>query len=96
LTANQPKELPIPLDGNAAGGLLREFFTFDVTAASVTCDGCGAVALIGEAKLYGGPMGAILHCSHCNAPFMRLVCTPAGLWLDMRGARRLVVRPENS
>jgi hypothetical protein len=93
LNTDQSNETPLPLDGNAAGGLLRDLFAFDVTAASITCDGCGTVALIAEAKLYGVPMGAIIRCAHCDAAVMRLVRTPAGFWLDMRGARRVLARP---
>ena len=33
-----------PLDGNAKGGLLTELFALDLTAAEITCGGCGAVA----------------------------------------------------
>ena len=49
----------LPLDGNAAAGILSEIFALDMTEASVTCGGCGAVAEIGAARLYGGTMGAI-------------------------------------
>ena len=30
------------LEGNAAAGFQAEIFTFDVTSATVLCDGCGA------------------------------------------------------
>ena len=79
------------LDGNAAGGRLRELFALDVTAAEIICDGCGAVAEIGAVPDYGGTMGAILRCDHCDTVILRLTHTPAGLWLDMRGTRRLFV-----
>jgi len=38
------KNSAMPLDGNAEGGLLRELFSPEMTAAEITCDGCGAVA----------------------------------------------------
>ncbi|MGH6727569.1 MAG: DUF6510 family protein [Pseudolabrys sp.] len=79
------------LDGNAAGGLLRELFAFDVTAAEIICAGCGAAAEIGAVRDYGGTMGAILRCAHCDTVVLRLTHTPAGLWLDMRGTQRLFV-----
>lgn len=82
----------IPLDGNAAAGLLRELFTFDVTTARVTCGGCGAIAQIGEVRVYGGPMGAIFRCDHCDTVVMRCVRTRVGYWLDMQGARNLFVQ----
>ena len=81
-----------PLDGNAAAGLLRELFALDVTAAEVTCDHCGVVAKVGEARVYGGLMGAIFHCAHCDSIVMRLVHTPVGIWFDTRGSRCLFAR----
>ena len=85
-----------PLDGNAAGGRLRELFALDMTAAEIICDGCGAVAEIGAVGDYGGAMGAVLRCAHCDTVLLRLTHTPAGLWLDMRGTRRLFVAAVSS
>ena len=79
------------LDGNAAAGLLRELFALDVTVARFTCAGCGSAGELGAARVYGGTMGAIFRCTGCDGVVLRLVRTPAGLWLDMQGARRLVV-----
>jgi hypothetical protein len=81
-----------PLDGNAAAGLLRELFALEMTEASLTCDHCGFAGAIGAARLYGGPMGAIFRCVNCDKVVVRLVRTPAGLWLEMQGTRRLFVR----
>jgi hypothetical protein len=89
----QPHTENAPLDGNAAGGLLGELFAFDVTAATVICEGCDAIEEIAETKVYGGTMGALLRCGHCNNIVIRLVRTPHGFWLDMRGARSFFVRP---
>jgi hypothetical protein len=86
------EEAGLPLDGNAAAGLLSELFVLDVTGADVTCDRCGGVAEVGATKVYGGVMGAIFRCAYCDSIVMRLVHTPVGLWLDMRGSRRLFVR----
>jgi hypothetical protein len=36
------------LDGNAAGGLLRENFPFEKTTAQVTCANCGALWRVGQ------------------------------------------------
>lgn len=79
------------LDGNAAAGILRELFAFDVTMALITCAGCGAAGQLGEAKVYGGPMGTVLRCMRCESVVVRLARTPEGYWLDMQGARRLFV-----
>jgi hypothetical protein len=84
------------LDGNAAGGRLHELFALDMTAAEIVCDGCGTIAEIGAVRDYGGAMGAILRCAHCDTVIMRLTHTPAGLWLDMRGTRRLFVDTASS
>lgn len=82
-----------PLDGNAMGGLLSELFAFDVTTASVICEGCDTEGDIGETRVYGGAMGAMFRCAHCDNIVIRLVRTPQGYWLDMRGTRRFFVRP---
>jgi hypothetical protein len=82
-----------PLDGNAAGGILSELFAFDVTAASVICEGCESEGEIAQARVYGGTMGALLRCAHCDTVMIRLTHTPRGFFLDMRGTRRLFVRP---
>jgi DNA-directed RNA polymerase subunit RPC12/RpoP len=86
------EESDLPLDGNAAAGLLRELFALDVTAAEITCSSCGFAAAVGETRVYGGVMGAIFRCPHCDSIVMRLVRTPVGIWLDMRGSRRLFAR----
>jgi hypothetical protein len=85
-------EAGLPLDGNAAAGILRELFAFDVTTAKVTCGSCGVVTIVGETRLYGGVMGAIFRCANCDGVLMRLVRTQAGIWLDMRGSRLLFAR----
>ena len=87
------EETGLPLDGNAAAGLLSELFALDVTVAEVTCGSCGVVARVGETRLYGGVMGAIFRCAHCDGVVMRLVRTPVGIRLDMRGSRLLFARP---
>jgi Family of unknown function (DUF6510) len=79
------------LDGNAAGGLLGELFVHDMTVAAMTCGGCGAEAALGGIPDYGGTMGAVLRCAHCDTVLLRLTRTPAGLWLDLSGTRRLFV-----
>jgi hypothetical protein len=86
------EEAGLPLDGNAAAGLLRELFALEVTAAEVTCGSCGVAAMMGETRLYGGVMGAIFRCPNCDSVVMRLVHTPVGIWLDMRGSRHLFAR----
>ena len=82
-----------PLDGNAAAGALREVFAFDVTPARVTCRECAAVGQIGEARVFGGTMGFVFRCVQCDGVVLRVVRTPAGVWIEMQGARSLLVQP---
>lgn len=79
-----------PLDGNAAAGLLSEIFAFEATSAVFVCDGCGAEGQFGGAKLFGGAMGVVLRCAHCEAVVLRASRTPAGIWVDMHGARTVL------
>ena len=78
------------LDGNAAGGLLSEIFTFDATVASTTCAGCGRTRPMAELMLYAVELGAILRCPSCDEAVVRIGRTPRGLWLDLRGAITIV------
>jgi hypothetical protein len=85
------RDSDLPLDGNAAAGLLREVFACEMTVAVITCGGCGASAPVGAARVFGGAMGAIFRCAGCDAAVVRLARTPRGTWLDLRGARSIVV-----
>lgn len=85
------REGALPLDGNAAAGLLTQVFACEMTVAVVTCGGCGAAGPVGEARAFGGAMGAILRCARCDTAVVRLARTPRGFWLDMRGARSVLV-----
>lgn len=80
------------LDGNSAAGLLSELFAVEITAAQITCGGCEAVAPMGSLRLYGGRMGAIFRCAHCDTAVLRLVRTAEGYWLEMKGTRSLFVQ----
>jgi hypothetical protein len=91
-TEPQPASMA-PLDGNAAAGAMREVFAFDVTTARVTCRECAAAGQIGEARVFGGTMGFVFRCARCDGVVLRMVRTPAGVWLDMQGARSLLVQP---
>lgn len=90
MNAATPDDLA-PLDGNAVAGMLSDFFVADMTTAVLTCDQCGASSEVGAIHVYGGAMGAILRCLHCDNAVLRFVQTPRGSTLDLRGARRLVV-----
>ena len=78
------------LDGNAAGGLLREVFAFEATAARTTCAGCARVAPMAELRFYAVELGAILRRPACDEAVVRIARTPRGLWLDLRGVAAVV------
>ena len=78
------------LDGNAAGGLLREVFAFDATTARTTCAGCDRTRPMAELMLYAVELGAILRCPSCDQAVVRIGRTSRGLWLDLRGATTVV------
>jgi hypothetical protein len=84
------EEMSFTLDGNAAGGLLREVFAFDATAARITCAGCASTVPMGELRLYAIELGAILRCPSCDEAVVRVGRTPRGLWLDQRRAATVV------
>ena len=79
------------LDGNAAGGMLAEVFRVETTTIVVTCAGCGAVGAMAELMLYGHEMGQILRCAGCDTAVVRVTRIRDRHWLDLRGARSLVV-----
>ena len=76
---------PTHLDGNAAAGVLGEVFAVDVTAAVGCCDGCGAVAVMAETRVYVDAPGTVVCCADCDAVLLRVVTAPGRTWLDLRG-----------
>jgi hypothetical protein len=77
------------LDGNAAAGLLQEFFVAEITNAQIQCGACDSTATVGSLRAYAAPMGAVLRCNCCHGVLMGAVHTPHGRWLEMTGARCL-------
>jgi hypothetical protein len=83
------------LDGNAAGGALRELFAQDVTEALATCTGCGMTGPMGALLEYGHGMGVILRCPACNTAVLRIVRAPGWLRVDASGISLLRI-PDSS
>jgi hypothetical protein len=80
------------LDGNAAAGTLREVFSFEVTTAAYTCEGCGKTDRLGAAMVYEvRGLGTIVRCPSCDHALIRLAYSRGRHWLDLRGLRHLQV-----
>lgn len=77
------------LDGNAIGGLLREIFAMEMTAAVGTCANCGAVNEVGRLHVYIHAPGTVVRCPACEAVLMRIVRGRGRYWIDMSGTRTL-------
>src|SRR5207248_11046917 len=80
------------LDGNAAGGILREVFPFEMTIAQATCAHCSATRTVGERTVYKSAIGTVIRCPSCDQALMRIVSIRCRYWLDMQGARVLQIR----
>jgi hypothetical protein len=79
------------LDGNAAAGMLADVFGFDLTLARGTCEGCGATGRIGSLVAYVHAPGIVLRCAQCESVMLRVVQSPDGYHLDLRGIRHLEI-----
>jgi hypothetical protein len=82
------------LDGNAAGGILREVFPFEMTLAEGTCAHCGASSMMGATIVYMSGIGTVMRCPSCERVLMRIASTRGSYWLDMQGMRALRIRTE--
>jgi hypothetical protein len=86
------EEQDLKLDGNAAAGLLRELFSFELTTARGRCDNCGAIAEVGAVLLFANAPGAVLRCPQCESVLMRIAKDGGRYWLDVRGISWLEIR----
>jgi hypothetical protein len=82
---------PTYLDGNVAAGVLGELFAVDVTTAVGCCDGCGAVSVMAETRVYVDAPGTVVRCADCDTVLLRVVTAPGRTWLDLRGLSYLQV-----
>jgi hypothetical protein len=82
-------ESQLRVDGNAIGGLLREIFTVEMTAANTTCAGCGKVHAVGRVDVYMNAPGVVARCPSCEQVLLRVVRGGGRLWLDLSGMRCL-------
>ena len=80
------------LDGNAAAGTLEEVFSFEVTTAAYSCEGCGTTDRLGAAMVYEvRGLGTIVRCPRCDHALIRLAHSRGRYRLDLRGIRHLQV-----
>jgi hypothetical protein len=79
------------LDGNAAAGILSEVFVPDLTTAQATCANCGTMRAMGALPVYAHGMGTVMRCPSCDAVILRVARTRNELWLDLKGARLVVM-----
>jgi hypothetical protein len=79
------------LDGNAAAGVLREIFPFEMTIAETACARCGSISRVGALVVYMHDMGAVLRCVGCDNALIRVARGPGRYWLDLRGVKYLQI-----
>jgi len=77
------------LDGNVAGGVLRQIFAFEMTNAEVICAHCDAAGPLGAAVVYATAMGTIARCPGCGEALIRIAHGPQRYWVDFSGTRLL-------
>lgn len=87
-------EMDSKLDGNVAGGILREIFPFEMTLAQTTCGRCGATNAIGALAAYLHGMGTVLRCPSCDHALIRIAHADGRYWLEMQGIRLLRISEE--
>jgi uncharacterized Zn finger protein len=80
-------ENDLVLDGNAAAGALAEIYGDDMTTVLAECASCGRVDPIGGLIAYVHAPGIVLRCTACSAVILRIVQTPTGARVDVRGKR---------
>lgn len=73
------------LDGNVAGGLLRQIFVAEMTTARVVCAHCGQEGLMGEAAVYASAMGMVVRCAGCGEALIRAAQRPQDVRVDFSG-----------
>ncbi len=78
------------LDGNAAAGTLGEVFSFEVTNAEYTCEGCARTDRLGAAMVYEvRGLGVLVRCPNCDSALIRVAHNRGRYLVDLRGTRYL-------
>jgi hypothetical protein len=77
----------LTVDANAVGGMLAAVFGADVTGSPGQCAHCHTVSVVGTMRVYMRGPGVVVRCPACAQVVLRMVRTPAGMYLDASGAR---------
>ena len=75
------------LDGNAVAGTLAEIYGDDMTTVLAECASCGKVDHVGGLLAFVHAPGIVLRCTACATVMIRIVQTPKGTFVDVRGKR---------
>lgn len=79
------------LDGNVLAGSTTDLFVFDPTTTQGQCQACADIATLGQAMVYGQPMGFVARCRNCDNVLIVIVERAGQKSLSMRGLRWLRV-----
>jgi uncharacterized Zn finger protein len=82
-----PKDDDLVLDGNAVAGTLAEIYGDEMTTVLAECGSCGQVDPIGGLLAYVHGPGIVLRCTACSTVLIRIVQSPKGTLVDVRGKR---------
>jgi len=80
-----------PLDGNVLAGVLSDVFSFEPTTTPGRCETCSDVAPLGQALVYGHPMGFVARCRSCGSILAVVVDHGGRTSFAMRGLQWLRV-----
>ena len=76
----------LAIQGDAVAGSLANIFAVDVTAAEVTCPGCGVGTPLADEKAYLRGSGSLLQCKHCSSVLGRFRRSQDAIWVDLRSS----------
>lgn len=77
------------LDGSSIGGVLARLLGADVTGMPGQCASCHTTHVVGTMRVYMRGPGIVLRCPSCTEVVLRVVETPSGTMLDLRGIAAL-------
>jgi len=80
------------LDGNVLAGPISDLLEFEPTTAQGQCQSCADIATLGQALVFGPPMGFVARCRNCDDVLLVIVESAGRKLLNMRGLRWLQVR----